>query len=549
MRAYRVLLQLYPRSFRAEYGDEMAAIFVGRRRDAIGVNARAALWIGVVLDTLASALAVHFDILRQDLRYTARALARSKDFAATAIAIVALGVGANTATFAVTDFVLLRPLPFPASNRLVSLWQSVRDYSRLELSPANYRDWTQAATSFQQVGAYTDASLTLVGQGDPIRLEGTAVTASLFPTLAVGPRLGRTFTGGEDAPGATPTVVLSDRVWRTVFGADESIIGRTVVLNDRAHTVIGVMGPSFSFPTSQTGLWVPLAFDDDAYSDRTNTYLRAVARLRPEASVDGARTEMALIADRFARQFKDNDHTGAAVTALHDDVSRQSRAMVLALSAAAFCVLLIVCANLANLLLARGLSRRQELAVRAAMGAGRARLVRQLATESLVLGGLGGGLGILLAAAIVPLITRLVPATLPTAASPSIDLRVLLFAFALTAVTALAFGLAPVMRGGAIADVSALGHGARTVGGRHRLRDTLVIGEVVASLVLLVVTGLLMRALWTIQTTDPGFRPADVVTMRTTLPWPKYSPTAKRADFYARVLEQVRALPGVSSAG
>jgi predicted permease len=549
MHLYRALLHLYPAAFRAEYGEEMAAIFRRRLREANNGLSRLALWIGVAGETVWNALAVHGDILGQDLRYTIRTLNRSRGFAATAIVIVALGIGANTAAFSITDFVLLRPLPFFEPERLVTLWQNVRGYSRMELSPANYRDWTHASTSFERIGAFTDVSTNLVGTGEPERLEGTAVSATLFPTLGVRPALGRAFTEGDDREGAPATVVLSDRLWRTVFGADAGVIGRKITLDDRPVTVIGVMGREFSFPTSRAELWVPLVLDDQVYADRNNTYLRAIGRLRPGASLASARTELTVIANRFMREYpKENENTGATLNALHEELSGGSRTMVLALSGAAVCVMLIVCANLISLLLTRALGRRQELAVRTALGAGRERLIRQLATESALLGAVGGGLGILLAIVVVPLLYRLVPATLPTSATPSVDLRVLVFATVLTGITVLLFGLAPVLRTGAEGESGDLRHSARAVGGKERVRGALVVAEVVASIILLVVTGLLMRALWTIQARDPGFRPENVVTLRTTLPWPKYEATARRADFYSRVTEQVRQLPGVSNA-
>jgi putative ABC transport system permease protein len=556
MRLYRVLLHLYPASFRNEYGEEMAAVVGHRLRDAGSPPARLVLWIGVIWETLMNAIAIHWDILKQDLRYTVRTLSRARGFALTAIVVVALGVGANTAAFSLTDFVLFRPLPFPAADRLVTLWQSQGGYSQMELSPLNYRDWKAAATSFERLGAYTNTAANLVGSGEPERLNGVAVSGDLLPAIGVPAALGRIFSGAEDLPvregadAAVREVVISDGLWRRVFGADPQIIGRTITLNDRAHTVIGVMPPTFSFPTRRTTFWIPLVINRGDYDDRNNNYLYGVGRLKPGATVESARAEMTLIAARSEQQFpKENAETTAAVNSLRQELSRQSRTMILALSGAAFCVLLIVCANLANLLLARALGRRQELAVRTAMGAGRERLIRQLATESIVLAALGGAVGVLLAAAVIPLLYRLVPANLPTATTPGIDLRVLAFATVLTLLTALAFGLAPVMRTGRDADVRGLREGPRAIGGRKEtLRTALVVAEVIASVVLLIATGLLLRALWTVQEVDPGFRVENVLTLRTELPLPKYELTDRRADFYTRVADQIRAVPGVTSA-
>ena len=549
---YRLLLHLYPASFRAEYGEEMAAIVRHRLRDAGGPAARAAVWLSVFPETLMNAIAVHWDILKQDLRYTARTLNRSRGFALTAIVIVALGVGANTAAFSVTDFVLFRPLPFADADRLVTIWQRSPGYSRMELSPANIRDWKQAATSFERVGIHKQYAVSLLGAGEPERVTGAMVSADLFPTLGVHAALGRIFAEGEDAEKAAPTVILSDRFWRSAFGADPGILGRKLILDEQPHTVIGVMPPAFAFPRRDAEVWVPLVLTADDYGDRNNNELYAVGRLKPGATLETARTEMDLIAAQSRRQYpKENENTGATVNDLRRELSRPSRDMVLALSGAALCVLLIVCANLANLLLARGLGRRLEIAVRTAMGAGRERLIRQLATESVVLATLGGALGIAFAAAIVPLLWRLVPAALPTDATPGIDLRVLAFAGLLTLVTSVAFGLAPMMnlsRTVGDADARGLREGARAIGGhKERLRGALVIAEVMASVVLLIATGLLVRALWTIQARDPGFRAEGVLTLQTDIPG-KYVATARRAEFYDQVISSIRALPGVTNA-
>ena len=552
MRVYDLLLRLYPASFRAEYGDEMRAIWARRRRDASGPLAVAALWSATVCEVFANAMAVHGDILRQDLRYTARTLARSPGFALTAILVLALGVGANTAAFSVTDFVLIRPLPFPDSGRLVRVWEKLPGYSRMELSPANYVDWKRMSKSFDGMGAYWNTSLNLVGQGDPEHLEGASITADLFPLLGVQPLLGRVFTPAEDREGAPGTLLLSYQLWQAAFGGDAGVIGRRVNLDNEPFVVIGVMPRDFHFPSRDAELWTPMRFHehDDDFRDRTNNYLNVVARLKPGVSLAQAGAEMVVVAAQLEKQFpKENERTTASLNLLRDDLSPQSRLLLLALSGAAICVLLIACANLASLLLARGLARQRELAVRAAMGAGRERLVRQLVTESLVLAAAGGALGVLVAAAAVPLLARLVPASLPIAQSPSIDLRVLIFAGIVSGLTGIGFGVLPALRACRQSDFSALREGMRAGGGhKERLRSALVVAEVTASVVLLVAAGLLVRALWRIEATDPGFRTDGVITLRTALPMPKYEQTARRAGFYTQVLSAVQALPGVSSA-
>jgi predicted permease len=550
MRFYRALLTLYPTSFRAEYGSEMCAVFEQRWRSADGAVGRALLWLTEAGDLLLNAAAAHGDLARQDLRFTARALARSPGFTLTAILVIALGVGANTAAFSVADFVLVRPLPYPESDRLVKLWEGVPGYSRIEASPANYRDWKSAGTVFESMGAYVPVELNLVGEGDPDRLEAAAVTAEVLRMLRVQPVLGRVFAAADDRDGAPGTVLLSHGLWQSRFGGDAGVLGRRVLLDGTPHVVIGVMPGGFHFPDRDVALWTPLVLGVDAFEDRDNNYLKVLARLRPGVSLEAARAEMAVVAGRLEREYpRENEQTGITVNRLRDELPEQSRLLLLALCGAALCILLIACANLANLLLARTLARQRELALRTALGAGRERLVRQLLTESVLLAALGGGLGVLVAVMAVPLLARLVPDTMPIGQAPSLDIRVLLLAGLLTGITAVGFGVLPALRAGRDTDLEALRDGARSGGGRkQRLRAVLVVAEVMASVVLLVSSGLLLRALWRIQAVDPGFRSEEVLTLRTALPLPKYDSTARRVEFYRRVLTEVDALPGVESA-
>jgi predicted permease len=493
----------------------------------------------------------HWEILKQDLRYTARTLSRARGFALTAILVTALGVGANTAAFSVADFVLLRPLPFPDPDAIVRLCEGPRSGGGWgcmnELSPANYRDFKAMSSSFEAMGAFNGRAANLVGIGEPRRLAITAVTPEVLPLLAVPPALGRVFDAREDD---RRSAVLSYGLWQSQFGADPSVLGRTIRLDGVPHTVIGVMPRAFYFPTREVQLWTALTFDDQAYENRTNTYIHGVARLKQGVTFEQARADLEVIADRLARDYPDtNAETGISFFRMRENMSPRFRLMLLALGGAGLCLLLLTCANLANLLLARAAARERELAVRAALGAGRERLTRQLVTESLVLALFGGAAGLLVAAAAVPLFTSLVPTTLPIATRPGLDLRVVAFAALFTTLTALGFSLFPAIRAGRRTTFDALREGVRAGGGaKQRLRAVLVTVEVTMSVVLLITSGLLIRAVWRVQAVEPGFRPENVVAINMALPRPKYDKPWQRVQFYDRVLTQVRDLPGVETA-
>ncbi len=550
MRIYRLLLYLYPASFRADYAAEMEAIFRSQLRDARG-GARIGLWFAVVHEVIMNAPAVHWDILKQDVRYSARTLNRARGFALTAVLVTALGIGANTAAFSVADFVLLRPLPFADPDALVRLCEGPRTGAGWgcmnELSPANYRDFKAMSSSFESMGAFTGAGVNLVGVGEPRRLEIAPVTPEVLPILGVSPVLGRVFESREDDRSA---VVISYGLWQSQFAADASVVGRTVRLDGVAHTVIGVMPRGFYFPTRNVQMWTALTFRDEDYEDRTNTYIRGVARLKPGVTFEQARADLEVIAGRLARDYPDtNEETWISFFRVRENMSPRFRLMLLAVGGASLCLLLLTCANLANLLLARAAGRERELAVRAALGAGRERLMRQLVTESLILTLVGGVAGLLVAAAGVPLFASLVPDTLPIATEPAVDLRVVAFAALFTTLTAFGFGLFPAIRAGRRTAFDALREGVRAGGGaKQRLRAVLVTIEVAMSVILLITSGLLIRAVWRVQAIDPGFKPENVLIFHVPLPRPKYDKPLQRVQFYDRVLERVRTLPGVQSA-
>lgn len=364
------------------------------------------------------------DAVQQDVHYACRTFVRNPAFAVVATLTVALGIGATTAAFSITDRVLIRPLPFADPARLVKLWQKRPEGEDL-LSPANFRDWKRSSRSFESMAAYQRLSANLTQGGDPTRVEGVSVTADLFPALGVTPSLGRAFSPEDDREGAAATLILSYGLWQAQFGADVGVLGRRVLLDDQPYVVIGVMPRSFSFPTRDAEIWTAIRLAERDFRNRADTHLECVARLRAGISVSQARTELQTITARLEREYpRENAGVGAAVTFFRDEVSGRARSTLLALFGAAGCVLLIGCSNLANLLLARSLARRSELSVRSALGAGRARLVQQLLTETMLLVFGGGALGILLATGAAPRLVRLIPQTLPIEASVAVDMRV-----------------------------------------------------------------------------------------------------------------------------
>jgi len=493
-----------------------------------------------------------WDILRQDLRYTVRTLTRARGFALTAILVTALGVGANTAAFSVADFVLFRPLPFPDSDALMRLcegppagggWGCMN-----QLSPANYRDLKSMSASFEGMGAFTGGAVNLVGGGEPRRLASTQVTPEVLPVLGVGPLIGRVFGPGENED--ISSAVISYGLWQSQFGGNPGVLGQKVNLNGAPFTIIGVMPPAFYFPTREVQMWTRLTFQNGDFQSRDNSYIEAVGRLKPGVTFEQSRAELVMLAARLAHDYPEtNEETGVSYFRMRDNMSPRARLMLMSLSGAGLCLLLLTCANLANLLLARAAAHERELAVRAALGAGRARLMRQLITQSIVLALAGGLLGIAIAFLTLPLFSTLVPPTLPVATQPTLDLRMLGVAALFTCLTALGFGIFPALRAGR-EEFTALRDNSRAGGGRkQRARAVLVTVEVTMSVILLITSGLLIRAVWRVQSIDPGFAPEHVLTLRTALPRPEFDSPVRRSQFYDRVLTGVRALPGVQSAG
>jgi predicted permease len=489
------------------------------------------------------------DGLRQDLRVAFRTLTRARAFSLTVIAVTALGVGANTAAFSVADFVLMRPLPFPDPDNLVQMCEIPTTGGgwgcNNQLSPADYLDLKAMQTSFEAMGAFAGDAVNLVGGGEPRRLSITPATPEVLPLVGVAPAIGRVFTADD-----LNTVVISYALWQSQFGGDPRAIGMKVTLNGTPFEVIGVMPQSFYFPNRDVQAWTLLTFRDVDLESRGNSYLEAVARLKPGVTFEQARSEMQTIAARLATQYPEtNGESSVSVNRTRDYMAPRIRLMLLTLSGASLCLLLLTCSNLASLLLARAAAQERELAVRAALGASGQRLVRQLITQSTVLALLGGMAGLAIAVAIVPLFSTLVPPSLPIATQPALDVRVLGVAAIFTGLTALLFGVWPALRAGRTG-FSALRDGYRAGGGaRQRVRATLVVVEVAMSVVLLITSALLIRAVWRVQAIDPGFVSDNVLTLRTALPRPKYDSPLRRSEYYDRVLAGVRALPGVQSAG
>jgi predicted permease len=551
MALFRALLWLYPASFRAEYGGEMMALFARQWRQQPGLRSRAALCLRELSSALRDAPGLHAEILRHDVKFALRALRHAPAFSLTVILVAATGIGATTAAFSLADHVLIRPLPFRDADRLVKLWQRPPEGGRLQLSPGHFRDWRDRATSFEQVAAFDPHFANLVGAGDPVRLDGARVSGELLALLGVPPLIGRSIAPDDDREEAPGTVMISERLWRSRFAADAGAIGRTVRINDQPLIVVGVMPRTFEFPMRGADFWIPFQFAPSDYS-YNNPSIEAIARLKTGVSREQAFAEMQQVARSLAAVDRNvANGTTASVIALRDEMSPQSRLLIWCLLGAAAGLLVIACTNLANLLLTRGLSRQKELAVRAALGAGRQRLTRQMLTESVLLAIAGGIAGVAIAASALPLLARLVPTALPIAEVPTLDLRLLGSATLATLVSAIAFGIIPALRIAKQADAGSLREGPRAGSSRRteRLRATLVIAQVGASVVLLVACGLLLRAMLQVAATDTGFSADGVLTLRTALPAPKYDTVARRHEFYSRVLDGVRALPGVTAAG
>ncbi|MGA2117834.1 MAG: ABC transporter permease [Bryobacteraceae bacterium] len=485
----------------------------------------------------------------QDLRYGARNLLRTPGFAAVAVVALALGIGANTAIFGVVNAVVLRPLAYRDADRLVTILHG----GAAPVGPANYIDWREQSRSFETMAAAEYWSANLTSGDPPERLIGLRLTQNLLPMLGVGPLLGRWFAAGEDQAGSDHEAILSYRLWQRRFGGDRGAVGKPVTLNAESYTVVGVMPAEFKFApfwATRAELWTPLAFGDRIYRRGGNS-LRIFARLKPGVSVVQAQADMAAVTARLERQYPGTNRD-VVVTPLKENVVGKVKTPLLMLVGAVGFVLLIACANVAHMLLARTSDRQKEIALRTALGASRARVICQFLTENLLLAALGAAAGLALAWWGTKALVALSPAYIPRVEMVGIDTRALLFLLAVTAFTAVVFGLAPAMHASVGNLSGALKEGGRgdSEGARRsRLRGVLVASEFALAFVLLIGAGLMVRSFFALSAVDPGFNPHNVLSMVVSVAGSKEAPAPAREIFYRQLLEKVRALPGVVSAG
>ncbi|HEV2915198.1 MAG TPA: ABC transporter permease [Pyrinomonadaceae bacterium] len=508
--------------------------------------------------------------LLQDLRYGARVLWKKPGFTVLAILTLALGIGANAAMFSVVNAVILRPFPYASPDRLVMVWETQQQLGLpyMFASPPNYADWREQNHSFEEMAAFTTRDFFLAQQQqqeeEPARVWGAQVSATLFPLLGVSPALGRAFSPEEDRGDGSgaQVVVISHGLWQKAFGGDPSLVGRNITLDNQSYTVVGVMPQGFKFPpgialegnapTQQAELWTPLATDLKG-SQRSAHYMTVIARLKEGATMESARADLDTIGRRLEQEYQ-SSNAGWSITLVPFDqqVLGRIRPVLLTLLIAVGFVLLIACVNIANLLLAQGAGRQKEMAVRAALGAGRWRLIRQLLTESFMLALMGGVAGLILATWGIDLLLSLAPGDIPRLEEVGIDARVMGFAFAVTLLTGVLFGLVPAFGASTpnlLRWLKESGQAAGHAPSQRFMQSALVVIEVALSMVLLVGAGLLARSFLRLQGVDPGFQADRAVSMRVTLPRVKYSERVQRAAAFAEMEKRLGTTPGIEAAG
>ena len=489
--------------------------------------------------------------LWQDMRYGARMLLKNPGITFVVILALALGIGANTAIFSVVNAVLLRPLPYPESDRLVFLNERSAVLDEMSISYPNFADWRNQNQVFEKIGVHNRNSYNLTGAGEVERIPTAQVSADLFSALRVNAAVGRVFNNEEDKPGGAPVVVLSHGLWQRRFGGQMSILNQQLTLNGKSYTVIGVMPQDYLYP-SRVEMWVPVGqlSGDSNWQQRGNhPGLYAVARLKPGATLAQAQADLDNIAANLEKQYPDsNAGNRVRIRPMLEIFVSDARSTLWVLFGAVAFVLLIACANIANLLLARATARQKEMAIRSAMGAGRWRIARQLLTESVLLSLVGGILGLLIARWCIDLILYISPDAIPRSREISLDWRVLAFTIGVSFLTGILFGLVPALQAGVVDVHETLKETGRGTTRRHWLRSSLVVVEVASTLVLLIGAGLMIRSFYRLQNVNPGFSYARLASFTVSLPQKKYVTEEQRGEFFKRLLENIRTLPGVEAA-
>ncbi|MBV9924269.1 MAG: ABC transporter permease [Acidobacteria bacterium] len=492
--------------------------------------------------------------LLQDLRFGVRMLWKRPGFTAVVVLTLALGIGANTAIFSVVNGVLLRPLPYRTADRLVFLSEWSQQVPNMSVSYPNFLDWQAQTTSFEALAAFRSNGFVLTGAGEPERLTAREVSQQFFPALGVAPALGRDFLPEEDKTGGAKTVILSHGLWQRRFGGDPGVLGRGLMLNNESYTVVGILPQTFEWQ-APVDIFVPLGLRADRMQARGNhPGIYVVGLLKGGVTIEQARADMQAVTERLAREYRENSGNGFTIDTLQGSATQTIRSSLLLLMAAVGFVLLIACANVANLLLARSASRAREIAIRTTLGAGRLRIARQLLTESLLLAIAGGALGLLFATWGVGALSSAVSNSVPAVVMQNVrlDARVLVFTLGAALLTGLLFGLVPALQVSKSNVNETLKEGGRSGaegGSRRRVRSALVVAEVALSLLLLVGAGLLVKSFLNLRQADLGFDPDRVLTMRVALPDARYTENAQIENFYRSLLQRVEALPGVESAG
>ncbi|HSS19143.1 MAG TPA: ABC transporter permease [Pyrinomonadaceae bacterium] len=500
--------------------------------------------------------------LWQDLRFGARMLLKNPGVTAIAVITLALAIGANTAIFSVVDAVALRPLSYKNPDRLVALWENVPQRGRWRVTPANYFDWKKQNHTFEDIAAFGASTLTLTGDGQPEQLQGTRVGSGYFNVVGVEPKLGRPFVSEEFEAGKNQVIILSEQFWKTRYGADPGIVNRAITLDGNSYTVVGVMpagiypgwpnvSAKISFESDQQQYWTPMTFTAQRASNRNSHVLGVLGRLKPGVTLAQSQADMYSLAARLSQEYAENKGAGIIVNPFMNEMVGPVKPALFTMLGAVGVVLLIACANIAGLLLAQHAARGKEVAIRAALGAGRGRLVRQFLIEGLLLSLLGTGAGVLLARFGVDFIVQLVPSQYPRFSQTQIDLRVLGFTAVLAVATCLLFTLFPAWQGSKPKLQTALEQGRRVSGvsaGRQRFRQLLVVFQISMAVMLVISAGLLVKTFWRLRQVDPGFEPTKVVSLTLGLPAAQYGDNQKINSFFNQLLDRLAAVPGVESA-